>query len=229
MSLHDYLVSLASSLRPTDSERGQILTSVKTIFERLDQNLGDELKDLVGFGSFPRGTMLTRSVDQHSDVDLMIVFNKSDSKPQTYLNRLKQFAEGRYPLSEVRQSRPSIVLEMNHLSFDLVPAIDRFIGGISIPSSSDDWMSAGSDDTYDRLRKLNVKHRYFPGMAILLCKYWNVLKGYELDSYQIEKSVMEVAGWEYCELAEMFIRSLRMVVEQHLKVPSPAAFSERRR
>lgn len=42
------------------------------------------------FGSYVRGTILPRKVDEKSDVDIMIVFNNPYGyKPQTFLNKLK--------------------------------------------------------------------------------------------------------------------------------------------
>lgn len=49
--------------------------------------------------------------------------NNYPKKPQTYLNYLKSFAESKYPQSLYKQSFPAVVLELNHIKFDLVPVI----------------------------------------------------------------------------------------------------------
>jgi hypothetical protein len=74
----------------------------------------------------------------------MIVFDTSEGqkKPQTYLNRLRRFAELKYSTSEVFQSSPTIVLSLNHISFELVPAIYNYGYQIPSPASSwEEWMS----------------------------------------------------------------------------------------
>jgi len=65
------------------------------------------IKQHFRFGSSTRGTILPRSMDEHSDIDYMIVFSDNTATPQTYLNRLKAFVEKRYGSSEIYPARPS--------------------------------------------------------------------------------------------------------------------------
>ena len=68
------------------------------------------------FGSYIRGTILPRKADASSDIDIMVMFlNPNGYKPQTFLNRLKNFAEHYYSTSEIYQSNPTVVLELNHM------------------------------------------------------------------------------------------------------------------
>ena len=96
MSVNTYLSSLASGLVLTTTEKNNITKSIDTIRKRLDFYFSDVMDKKV-FGSYVRGTILPRKVDDKSDVDLMIVFsNPHNYKPQSFLNRLKGFAEYYY-------------------------------------------------------------------------------------------------------------------------------------
>ena len=104
MSVNTYLQSLASSLVLSTSEKDSITTSVNTIKSRLDGYFSDVVEKKV-FGSYFRETILPRKVDEKSDVDIMVVFNNPYGyKPQSFLERLKKFAEYYYSSSEIHQS-----------------------------------------------------------------------------------------------------------------------------
>ena len=70
----------------------------------------------------------------------MIVFDTASgtSKPQTYLDRLRRFAEKYYSSSEIHQSNPTVMLELDHIKFDLVPAISQY-SQYQIPSPASSW------------------------------------------------------------------------------------------
>ena len=83
----------------------------------------DNIEEKFNFGSYTRVTILQRKADEESDVDYMVVFDNSNNyTPQTFLDRLKRFAETKYSTSEIYQSSPTIVLELNNIKFELVPA-----------------------------------------------------------------------------------------------------------
>jgi len=125
MSVNSYLTSLASDLVLSSDEKSNILVSNITLKTRLKSYFGSQITNHFQFGSNTRGTILPRKADCNSDIDYMVVFDTSDGKkkPQTYLNRLKNFAESKYSRSEIHQSHPTMVLSLNHIKFELVPAI----------------------------------------------------------------------------------------------------------
>lgn len=130
MSANGYLTKLAESAFLRQLERENVERSLEVLRTRLDAHFvrthltGKPIKRHFSFGSYTRGTILPRSMDSQSDIDYMIVFNDSDAKPQAYLDRLRRFAETKYARSEIYQSNPTIVLELNHINFELVPAIE---------------------------------------------------------------------------------------------------------
>ncbi|KAF0176901.1 MAG: nucleotidyltransferase family protein [Nitrospirae bacterium] len=79
MSALSYLESKASAAVLSDAEKASIATSISTLESRLDSyftNRGDGLTAKFKFGSSTRGTILPRSIDAHSDIDFMVVFEK---------------------------------------------------------------------------------------------------------------------------------------------------------
>ena len=128
-------------------------------------------------------------MDERSDIDYMIVFDDENSQPQTYVSRLKRFAEYYYKTSDIAQSYPTVALKLNHIKFDLVPAIKSYLQEYRIPapsSSYQDWMATSPNDFNNTLTTANTTSNYKLKPAIRLLKYWNSEAGYVYDSYSIE-------------------------------------------
>ena len=139
-----------------------------------------------------RGTILPRKIDEKSDIDLMIVFsNPYNYKPQSFLNRLKGFAEQYYSTSEIYQSSPTIVLELNHIKFELTPAYQSY-GSYYIPNGPSNWIYTDPDGFYDKLTECNVYNDYKIKPIVRLIKHWNISKNYrDMASFMLEKKVAE--------------------------------------
>jgi hypothetical protein len=104
MSVNSYLTARASAAVLSNDEWKSIHTSISELKKRLDSYFDKgQLSSHFQFGSSTRGTILPRAMDEHSDIDYMCVFTDGDKKPQTYIDRLKTFAEKRYQSSEIRQ------------------------------------------------------------------------------------------------------------------------------
>ncbi|MHC5234374.1 SMODS domain-containing nucleotidyltransferase [Brucella sp. LJL56] len=192
MSVNSYLVGRASSAVLSEDERKSINTSIATLGTRLDswfQVDGDKLQSHFRFGSQTRGTILPRRDDQNSDVDYMVVFGKGGRKPQSYLDRLKKFVEGKYSTSEVYQSSPTIVLELNHIKFELVPALHYYGSTYQIPNGPNDWQSTSPNDFNATLEEKNNSYLIKP--TIRLAKIWNAANGYVYNSYLFEKWICD--------------------------------------
>ena len=159
MSVNSFLMELASDLVLSESEKTSITTSITTIKSRLDHYFSDITEKKV-FGSYVRGTILPRKADSSSDIDIMVVFsNPYDYKPQSFLNRLKSFAEYYYSTSEIYQSSPTIVLELNHIKFELTPAHISY-GTYYIPNGPSMWMPTDPDGFYKKLTECNMNNAY---------------------------------------------------------------------
>jgi hypothetical protein len=198
MSVTSYLQTRASSAVLSDDERTSINTSITTLGSRLNSYFtppGDGLKTHFRFGSSTRGTILPRRDDAHSDIDYMVVFEKGGLKPQSYLDRLKTFVEKKYSTSEVYQSSPTIVLELNHIKFELVPALYSWGTTYEIPNGPQSWQYTDPNDFNKTLEEANKNNGYMIKPTIRLAKIWNAANGYVFDSYLFEKWICNLSYW----------------------------------
>jgi hypothetical protein len=200
-------VSLGSDLVLSTEEKSIISTSINTLSTRLSAYFGTGITSKLQFGSSIRGTILPRKADSKSDIDYMIVFDTSEGqkKPQTYLDRLKRFAESKYQTSEISQSSPTIVLSLNHIRFELVPAIYNYDYQIPSPASSwSEWTSTDPTATNDALQNKNKTENYQIKPLVRLFKYWNASKGHPFRSFELEQYVVGKYFWSCSALKDYF-------------------------
>lgn len=187
MSVNSYLKDLAQRAIVRNDERNGINVSIETIKSRLKSYFGNEIKEILIFGSYRRGTIISRNFDDNSDIDMMVVFD-GNLKPQTYLDKLKNFANERYTRSEVYQSSPTIVLELNHIKFELVPAhkitmLNHHMYKIPAPASDyQDWIDTDPSDLDGTLTNNQTLRE-----LVRVAKIWNAKQGYIYKSYELEK------------------------------------------
>lgn len=199
MTINGYLFQKQNDLLVNGTERENIQKSINTICERLDLFFGNGKKNehkiinKMIFGSYSRHTMLSRKYDSDSDIDLMIVFQDSkDCNPQTCLNWLKSFAEYWYSSSIVKQSLPTVVIELQNIKFELVPAYVNDFNMHYIAKNGTYWQYTSPKFMNDKMEMLNTKTNYEFKRMIRLVKYWNVRKNYrEYSSFLLEEYLTE--------------------------------------
>ncbi len=207
MTVNTHLTGLASSLILSGQEESSITTSISTLSSRLISHFGTSVTSQFRFGSSTRGTILPRKADASSDIDYMIVFSTTGGKlkPQSYIDRLKKFAEAKYSSSEIKQSHPTVVLSLNHISFDLVPAIDDF--GLQIPSpttSWTEWMRTDPNSANTRLQTKNMDNSSQIKPLVRLVKYWNALNGHPFASFYLENNIIDRYYFSCISLKDFF-------------------------
>lgn len=206
MSVQSHLQNTADTIKIEDSERTAIDTSISSLSYKLGLYFNDIESKFV-FGSYDRRTILRRSKDANSDIDYMVVFSEGSSwKPQTLMNRLKNFAEAKYTRSEIYQSSPTVVLQLNHIKFELAPAYNNS-GTLYIPapaSDYSDWISTYPNKLKDALNEKNKNNQYLIRKLVRLMKYWNVLNGKVYSSYELEKYLIDKSYWLCFNLKEYF-------------------------
>lgn len=207
MTVNTHLVGLASDLVLSSTEKTSIATSINTLSLRLDSYFGNGIKEHFQFGSNSRGTILPRKADGNSDIDYMVVFDTSDGqkKPQTYLDRLKTFAEKKYSTSEIFQSSPTMVLSLNHIKFELVPAINSY--GYQIPSPASawsEWTSTNPSAANKAIADKNATENYQIKPLVRLIKYWNAKQGHPFASFDIEQHIVNKYFWSCVSLKDYF-------------------------
>ena len=214
MTVNSYLENLAKKAIVRDDEKNKIKISIETIKNKLKSYFEDDIEVPFIFGSYKRGTIISREFDDNSDIDIMIVFKDSQYeayKPQTYLNYLKDFATEKYPNSLCKQNHPARVLELNHIKFELVPAITSIFTKFQIPNkqnSYQNWMSTNPTDLDGALANNQTLRD-----LVRIAKIWNVKQGYIYLSYELEKKIvccgsyfvgnLENYFYDFCKLLPM--------------------------
>ncbi len=121
------------------------------------------------------------------------------------LNRLKTFVEKRYGSSEIYQSSPTIVLELNHIKFDLVPATKTWLGELQIPNGSGGWMTTNPNGFNATLEAKNKDQKSLIKPTIRLFKYWNATAGFPFQSFEMEKWVCGLTFWFLANQKDYFL------------------------
>lgn len=198
MSVNGYLTRLAMQAIVRSAEKESIKRSVAALRIHLRRHFGTDIGEQLIFGSFSRNTILPRHMDERSDVDYMVVFRNDSYRPQNYLDRLRRFAKHNYNRSQIAQSNPTIKLDLNHITFELVPALDAGWYRYQIPAPTADfmdWMSTDPNDFNDKLTRCNQDNGNKIKQLVRLIKYWNACNGYPFESYELEKMVVDHGYW----------------------------------
>lgn len=207
MTVSTHLNTMASSLVLSESEKTNISRSITTLSSRLEAYFGNNITNHFQFGSNTRGTILPRKADNNSDIDYMVIFDTSEGmkKPQTYLNQLKNFAETKYSTSEIYQSSPTIVLSLNHIKFELVPAVYNYDYQIPSPASSwTEWISTDPSSTNQALQDKNKAENFQIKPLVRLIKYWNATQGHIFTSFSIEQYIVGKYFWSCSTIRDYF-------------------------
>lgn len=178
-------------------ERPRIDVSIENIKNNLYEEFGDRILGIEIFGSYARKTILPREYDNESDIDLLIVFDHENigSNPSTYRRHLHQFAERYYPRFISYKSQPAVVLELNHIKYDLVPGYSQEEGffnitdEVYIPLNDTEWEHTDIDGFSQELEEKNREYNYNVKRVIRLLKAWNAKVGYPIQSYELEQLV----------------------------------------
>lgn len=194
MSINSYLAKLQNELYVNGNEREKIRKSIDTISSRLNMYFGvgknceHKIIKKETFGSYSRDTMISRKYDEKSDVDYMVVFEDANKyTPQTCLNWLKGFAEHWYATSIVKQSLPTIVIELENIKFELVPAYETAWGSKYIALNNSTWQYTNPKELNDKMLDVNDKTSYEFKRIVRSIKYWNIKKNYrKYISYELE-------------------------------------------
>lgn len=191
-------------------ERNQITGSLDQLEKTLKDKLRPDVMEIIRFGSFTRNTILPRQHDSNSDVDLMVVFNTKNAKyaPGTYREWLLRVLSTAYPNSISKKAFPAVKLELNHIMFDIVPAhTEEYVWKkyYYIPSTGDDWLETTPNDINEELSSKNQSYgNNIVRNVIRLCKHWNFGDRYPLESYVMEKDIINTFFWAGDNLYEKF-------------------------
>ncbi len=178
-------------------ERLDIQNKVAIFEKSIKGYFGNEVNEILVFGSYKRDTILPRKFDEHSDIDILVVFDQAEREyiPETYRSQLKRFATTKYPTTRILKDHPSVVLEMSKIKFDLVPSRwnESFWGSsYQIPSKDGQWMDTDPRGFNDSLTAANNKYYSIVKPIIRLLKCWNAYNGYPYPSFELETIIADM-------------------------------------
>lgn len=201
ISLNSYLDDVASKLIIKGDQKESIKKSLDVFCERMKDYFryheAVNLKEIKVFGSYDRDTNIPQYVDYGTDVDIMLVMDDDGCTPQTYLDRVRRAVEAKYSTSEIKQSSPTIVLQMLHIKFEITPAIIKYYTHY-IKKSESEWMPTYCYADLSYITEANKENYFMIKPVLRLVKYWNVSKNYKsFSSYRIEQLI--VSHYSICQ------------------------------
>ncbi len=204
LSIDNYLRTISYDryyLKNDSTEITKINRSLGALLGNLEKDLGVLTKRTLIFGSYDRDTILPRTIDGKSDIDLMVIFNHTEYErtPETYRSWLKSFADTYYKDkygSEVVKSFPTVTIRLNNINYDLVPAKEETSlfnnTTLYIPDTASGWRSTDPKDVKDKLTTANTSYNSIVKPIIRICKAWNSNNSYPYESYELEKAITEM-------------------------------------
>jgi predicted nucleotidyltransferase len=221
-SINSILVDSANRfyINNDSSESIKIDKSVDALKFKMIQYFELTPNSIVEFGSYKRGTILPRQFDENSDIDLMINFGNKDQilAPGTYRNKLISFCSNFYKFSRVYKSSPTVVLELDHIKYDLVPACITQISIYNpvkyfIPENDSNWMETNPVEFNSELIRVNGVHGFNIKKVIRLIKAWNAKVNYPLNSFELEKEITRHQFLGCYNLQDYFFSAIDSITE----------------
>lgn len=178
-------------------ERIYIDERIKAFQRTIKAHFGQEISEIIIFGSYMRDTILPRQYDPDSDIDVLIVFNQKEKErtSETYRSQIRKFATKKYFATPVVKDHPSVVLEMSGIIFDLVPCrIDEgiFFDDYQIPAKDGSWMDTEPIKFTQELTERNNRFNSIVKPLIRIMKCWNAFNGYPYASFELEKLIADM-------------------------------------
>jgi predicted nucleotidyltransferase len=200
ISLNYYLKRRSSELfiKYDSEERKKIDSSIRNIKEKLAYYFGSNITLTKEFGSYKRGTILPRRYDSRSDVDLLIIFDRTNGgyHPITYRKWLHEFAQKYYPQSISKKDQPSVVLDLQFIRYDLVPCYteESWLSGRNyyIPQDNNSWRKSDIDGFSEKLSQINKQCNSIVKPTVRLLKAWNAKVGHPIPSYELAQEIAEI-------------------------------------
>lgn len=203
ISINTYLNTLASNyfISHGSTERNSINTSLSALETSLKGHFKSDILSVEIFGSWKRDTTLPRKYDRYSDVDVMIIFDhdRLQKTPETYRNWVKGFAEKKYIRSAIQKDFPTVRIDMNHITFDLIPTKKTtwLLTTYYIPNKNNNWMTTVPHSLTNTVISTNTNNGSRVKPVLRLIKAWNAFNGCPFDSYILEKHVVENVWWSF--------------------------------
>jgi predicted nucleotidyltransferase len=196
----------------SSDKKKKIDISIEYFKEKIWGHFQDRLLEVVVFGSYSRDTIIPI---EDADVDIVAIYRTKEFQPETYLKQIKTFCEEIYPRSEIYQDHPTIVIDMEHIKFEVVPSYYISTGVVKIPaphSKELKWVNTNPKDLITKVanKDKNNKNLILPIIRIL--KYWNILNQRPFSSFQIERAIVDKL-FNCTTLKDYFVSAISAIEE----------------
>ena len=198
----------------TQNQRDKIKTSHKHLREKILQPL-DYVSQTFLTGSYKKKTLINPA----NDIDVFVVlsgYTQYDIKPNTILDKLKKDLNITYPKTPVKQDKPCIVIDFNHVTFELTPAIEveNYWGynTFYIPemSKNNTWQLIENPRVLEEeLTEANKRLNQKLNPLIKMMKKCKIHNGLKTPSFEMEKMAID---------SLYYINGFRDGIEQLLKI-----------
>lgn len=192
MDINSYYLELAKALKFPSDRRERIDTSIDYFRQKIWGQFQDRLLEVVVFGSYSRDTIICK--DEEEDVDIVVIYKTREVQPDTYLKQIQMFCENTYSRSKIYQDHPTIVIDMEHIKFEIVPSFYVSTGVVKIPAPKSrelKWVNTNPKDLITKVLMKDKNNKNLILHVIRILKYWNTLNGRAFTSFQIERAIIE--------------------------------------
>ena len=180
----------------TDAQRLKIKNSHKHLRENILQPL-DYVSHTFLTGSYKKKTLINPA----NDIDVFVVlkgYSNYDIKPNTILDKLKKDLQKTYPNTKIKQDKPCIVIEFNHVTFELTPAIEvakyRGYNSFYIPemSKNNTWQKVENPRVLEeKLTEANKQLNQKLNPLIKMMKKCKINNNIKTPSFEMEKMAID--------------------------------------
>ena len=132
MDINTYLTTLAKKLVIDPDSKKKIEVSISHLKENMWGLFQDRLVEVAVFGSFDRETFIES--DTEADVDILVNFKQKEFQPDTYLKQIRELCNKKYSRSDIYPDHPTIVIDMEHIKFEIVPSYNYSSDTVKIPA-----------------------------------------------------------------------------------------------
>lgn len=208
--MNDYLENLGSQLVVDGKEKQQIRNEIRKLLMRFHSwEDYEKVKEIKLFGSYQRDTILPRSIDHDSDVDVMVIFKDAfRTSKETYYDLLLEFVRHNYK-EQILKDEPSIVLNLSGIKIELTPGVEKGASiNLQIPTVNNQFLDWTWTDPFDLIKAVDFYDRLHDGKLrplIRLFKLWNVNTGHYYPSFKLEHYLSHLAFFKPYSLLDMFI------------------------
>lgn len=223
VSLSNRIKYFQKKIELTDKQKEKIQNSHKWLRKSYLDKF-DYVEKTFLTGSYKKSTIINQT---DNDVDMFVVLKGYDQysiKPNTILDKLKNDLQGKYTQTKIKQNRPCVVLEFNHITFELTPVIQidnslqLALGFDNTPdfympntSNTNEWVQVGNPRILEqKLSKANsnLSYQLVPLIKMMKkCKVHNNIQN--IQSFEMEQMAIDKLH---------FIHNYRDGIEQLLRV-----------